>query len=110
MSSPKATDFTAFEFTKDEYPLAVTFTELQVQHLQSERAQVAMQELAVEVDPDNHVKSQLEAMYFRGWRACITYLLQLHDTQRVEAENRQREAIAGQENDIAPTKRNSSSF
>lgn len=89
-------DFTAYAFTPEEESVAVVFTELQVQHLITEKAAAANEFLSVIVDPSNVHKAELERMYIMGKIDAIKYLLQLHDTQKDTVEQKLRDAISSQ--------------
>lgn len=84
MATEIKTVYTAYSFTEEEYTVAVTFTELQLKHLQTELANYA-QVKALDGIGENTVEVYLRAQEFqRGCMSAIMALIATHENALTE--------------------------
>lgn len=77
-------DFTLTEFTKEEFPSAVVFSELQIAHIKNEIATAALEKLQIAFNPlsTSREQFQMEHEYYRGKIEGLRYLITLHEDNK----------------------------
>jgi len=77
MPKLKVTPFTSYDFTDEEYLVAVKLTALQEQHIQSLLAAAAQEKIVIQYDDTHpHLASSQEA-YLRGQIDILNHILGL---------------------------------
>jgi len=107
MSTTETNSFTSYSFSKEEYPLAVTFSELQLQHIQTQLALYAEQKISISaetyVSPEMFVRNH---EYHRGLCDGMRFLLELHQAYRDSRTEEEQKAATNQEEDWLSTAKN----
>lgn len=84
----ESSSFTAYKFSDDEILQAISFTTLQRQHLQNERARMAEAKIRLPYDPANPTQFVFEHEWHRGWIECLDYLIGLSDDFNIRLQER----------------------
>lgn len=83
MPKLQETPYTAWEFTDEEYPVAVVLTDMQYKHLQTELAAVAAERVIMAVPVDGNIEVYLRTQeYLRGKMEQLTALLNTSDNTK----------------------------
>lgn len=100
MSTTETNSFTSYSFSKEEYPLAVTFSELQLQHIQTQLALYAEQKISISAEtyssPEMFVRNH---EYHRGLCDGMRFLIELHTAYRDSRTEEEQKVAASQEED-----------
>lgn len=97
MATLKDTPFIAYEFTIEEYPVAVVFTDLQEKHIRTELATATTEKMALAYDPTDPTRFVFEHEYLRGRMEILAYLLRLSDDNKEQAQATIEAQIASQQ-------------
>jgi hypothetical protein len=85
MPQREVIEFTSYEFTAEEYPLAVCFSELQLKHIHTLLAKYAQQKVNASSEDFTTAEFYIRAQeYLRGLMSGMSYLLEVHRTYREE--------------------------
>ena len=104
MATLKDTPFVAWEFSEEEYPLAVVLNELQYKHLQTELATVAAERAMMAVPVDGTIEVYLRTQeYLRGKAEQLTALLMTSDNTKHALMEELKRQMDAQKNDRKPT-------
>lgn len=97
MAKQIETPYTAWEFTDEEYPMAVCFTDLQKKHLQTEMAAVAAERIMQAVPTSGDVEVYLRAQeYYRGKMEQLAALLRTCEDAETAMQKALQEAQENQ--------------
>lgn len=95
------TPYTAWEFTDEEYPVAVVLTDLQYKHIQTELAAVAASRVIMAVPTDGGIEVYLrEQEFMRGKMEQLTALLNTSDDTKHQLMKKLHEATQRQAADL----------
>lgn len=93
MSTLKTTIYTAYDFNEQDYFLATTYSDLQLQHLQTELSAAATERSTMVLNPANLMQSMGEMEYTRGKMDALQALLNTHQNTKDMLEAKIREEL-----------------
>lgn len=100
MATAKESSFTVYEFTTEEYGSAVTYTDLQLKHLQNQLAHYSEQKIAISAETFENPEMFVRAHeYHRGLVDAMRFIVELHNAYNSEIRESMEQAAARQERD-----------
>lgn len=89
MPALDTTEFTSYNFSSDDYALAYTYTELQLQGIQTQLSKFAQQKINLSVTDFTRNADYLRAQeYNRGLMDGMRYLLELHSSLQEQVKEK----------------------
>lgn len=96
MSERLDTIFSRYTFTAEEELQALSFSDLQMQYLQTEAATAAESLVAIAYDPQNQALAMLQNAYYRGQVDILKFMMGLSTDRRSEFQKLMEDKAADQ--------------
>lgn len=100
MPVPSETEFTAWEFTDEEFLEAACFSELQIKFIQTEMARYAQQQINATVESTDPFEFAKAHEYRRGLIGSLKYLLEMSKSLELRRNAMIEKRIATQQADV----------
>lgn len=84
MATQLDTAFQAWEFSDDEAPAAMVFTDLQLKHIRTQLSAVATELINTPLDASNLITSAIHQAELQGQKNALEHLIALHEANQSE--------------------------
>lgn len=97
MSTRTSTMFDRYDFTDDETPLAVCFSDLQLEHLRTSLALAMEEKMTLAYDPECPAKFAMEHEYLRGYTEALRHLIGTHENTQTNLMAQLKQAASDEQ-------------